>query len=87
MAIKDGSQETVVGKTGARRSVGVAFERAQVVLERACSPIGLLASPDGYLHVWAMGFPHQAWSAGMYIFAHRCVEEGRMPIFESGEQW
>ena len=27
-----------------------------------------------------MGYPHQAWSAGMYIFAHRCVEERRVSI-------
>ncbi|GAB4473444.1 MAG: hypothetical protein Kow00124_12430 [Anaerolineae bacterium] len=27
-----------------------------------------------------MGYPHQAWSAGMYIFAHRCVTEGRVPL-------
>jgi glycogen debranching enzyme len=29
-----------------------------------------------------MGYPHQAWSAGMYIYAHRCVAEGRVPVFE-----
>jgi glycogen debranching enzyme len=27
-----------------------------------------------------MGYPHQAWSAGMYIFAHRCVTEGYVPV-------
>jgi hypothetical protein len=27
-----------------------------------------------------MGYPHQAWSAGMYIFAHHCVTEGRIPL-------
>jgi len=32
-----------------------------------------------------MGYPHQAWSAGMYVFAHRCVQEGRVPIFD--ETW
>ena len=32
-----------------------------------------------------MGYPHQAWSAGMYVFAHRCVELGRVPIFD--ETW
>ena len=25
-----------------------------------------------------MGYPHQAWSAGMYIFAHRCVAEEKV---------
>ena len=29
-----------------------------------------------------MGYPHQAWSAGMYVYAHRCVAEGKMPVFE-----
>lgn len=28
-----------------------------------------------------MGFPHQAWSAGMYVYAYRCVMDGRVPIF------
>jgi len=32
-----------------------------------------------------MGYPHQAWSAGMYVFAHRCAQEGRVPIFD--ETW
>jgi len=32
-----------------------------------------------------MGYPHQAWSAGMYVFAHRCVQESRVPVFD--ETW
>jgi len=32
-----------------------------------------------------MGYPHQAWSAGMYVFAHHCVQEGRVSIFD--ETW
>lgn len=27
-----------------------------------------------------MGYPHQAWSAGMYVFAYHCVREGRVPL-------
>lgn len=27
-----------------------------------------------------MGYPKQAWSAGMYVFAHHCVTEGHVPI-------
>ena len=27
-----------------------------------------------------MGYPHQAWSAGMYIFAYRCVAQERVPL-------
>jgi hypothetical protein len=30
-----------------------------------------------------MGYPHQAWSAGMYVFAHQCVQTGHAPIFEA----
>ena len=32
-----------------------------------------------------MGYPHQAWSAGMYVFAHHCVMNGRVPIL-AGER-
>lgn len=28
-----------------------------------------------------MGYPHQAWSAGMYVFAYECVKRGTVPIF------
>jgi glycogen debranching enzyme len=27
-----------------------------------------------------MGAKHQAWSAGMYLFAHECVKQGRVPL-------
>ena len=33
-----------------------------------------------------MGYPHQAWSAGMYVYAYRCVTEGRVPVFD-GDPW
>ena len=33
--------------------VETAFEKAREVLTRECSPIGLMASPEGYPHVWA----------------------------------
>src|SRR5512137_1001373 len=32
---------------------GVALEKAQEILGTECSPIGLMASPEGYPHVWA----------------------------------
>jgi glycogen debranching enzyme len=32
-----------------------------------------------------MGYPHQAWSAGMYVFAYYCVEQGRVPILALSE--
>jgi glycogen debranching enzyme len=32
-----------------------------------------------------MGYPHQAWSAGMYIFAYHCVRDERVPALWEGE--
>jgi len=32
-----------------------------------------------------MGYPHQAWSAGMYAFAYHCVRDGRLPRFDRDE--
>ena len=29
-----------------------------------------------------MGFPKQAWSAAMYVYAHRAVESGELPLFD-----
>src|SRR5574341_191282 len=29
------------------------FEKAEAILTRECSPIGLMASPEDYPHVWA----------------------------------
>ncbi len=34
-----------------------------------------------------MGFPHQAWSAGMYVYAYRCVQDGWLPVFDLAEGW
>lgn len=31
----------------------LALEKAKTILTRECSPLGLMASPEGYLHVWA----------------------------------
>src|SRR5512135_2720768 len=33
--------------------VEIALEKAQKTLDSECSPIGLMASPEGYPHVWA----------------------------------
>jgi glycogen debranching enzyme len=30
-----------------------------------------------------MGYPHQAWSAGMYVFAHHCVSTSTVPFFST----
>lgn len=29
-----------------------------------------------------MGYPHQAWSAGMYVFAYHCVQEGQVRLLD-----
>ncbi len=29
-----------------------------------------------------MGYPHQAWSAGMYVFAHQCIAQGNVRLLE-----
>lgn len=31
----------------------IALEKALTILASECSPIGLMASPEGYPHVWA----------------------------------
>jgi hypothetical protein len=33
--------------------IHTALEKAQIILKSECSPIGLMASPEGYPHVWA----------------------------------
>jgi hypothetical protein len=33
--------------------IATALEKAQTILKSECSPIGLMASPEGYPHVWA----------------------------------
>jgi glycogen debranching enzyme len=35
------------------RLTDLALEKAHAILKTECSPIGLIASPDGYPHVWA----------------------------------
>lgn len=34
-----------------------------------------------------MGCAHQSWSAGMYIYAYRCVEAGRVVVFDRDGGW
>ena len=40
-------------QNSAQPIVEIALERAQKILESECSSIGLMASPEGYPHVWA----------------------------------
>ena len=30
-----------------------------------------------------MGYPHQAWSAGIYVFAHHCVNTATVPFLSA----
>ncbi len=32
-----------------------------------------------------MGYPLQAWSAGMYVFAYHCVQTGKVPLLPIGQ--
>lgn len=34
-----------------------------------------------------MGFAGQSWSAAMYVFAHECVERGRVGVFDLESGW
>jgi glycogen debranching enzyme len=34
-----------------------------------------------------MGFPHQTWSAAMFIYAHDAVQHGRPAVFNPGHGW
>jgi glycogen debranching enzyme len=64
------------------------LERARDALYRLA-----LANKQGREHEWEFnewfhgvtgepkGSPDQSWSAGMYIYAHSCVREGREPVF------
>jgi glycogen debranching enzyme len=33
-----------------------------------------------------MGYPHQAWSAGMYVYAHQCVQQEQVPLLDGGQR-
>ncbi len=65
------------------------LEEARRQLERLAEVNRLGIEEEWEFNEWChgrtgrpMGYPHQAWSAGMYLFAHRCVAEGRVPVFE-----
>ncbi len=63
-------------------------ERAAQVLQRLAEVNRLGAEEEWEFNEWChgrtgrpMGYPHQAWSAGMYLFAYHCVRDGRVPVF------
>ncbi len=68
-------------------------ERAAQVLEKLAEVNRQGVDEEWEFNEWChgatgrpMGYPHQAWSAGMYVFAYRCVETGRVPIFEAWDE-
>jgi hypothetical protein len=76
----------VLVKTGRR-------EEAQRQLERLAEVNRLGVNEEWEFNEWChgrtgrpMGYPHQAWSAGMYVYAHHCVADGRVPVF-GDETW
>ncbi len=69
------------------------LEEARRQLERLAEVNRLGVEEEWEFNEWChgrtgrpMGYPHQAWSAGMYAYAHRCAAEGRVPVFDS-ETW
>ncbi|MGD2178096.1 MAG: amylo-alpha-1,6-glucosidase [Anaerolineae bacterium] len=69
------------------------LEEAQRQLEKLAQVNRLGVNEEWEFNEWChgrtgrpMGYPHQAWSAGMYVYAHRCVTETRVPVF-GGDLW
>lgn len=50
-----------------------AYEKACTVLDRACSPLGLMALPEGYPHVWARDSAITALGAGLLPGHETCL--------------
>lgn len=56
-----------------REITEIAYEKARAVLESACSPLGLMASPEGYPHVWARDSAITALGAGLLPDHEPCL--------------
>jgi len=63
------------------------MEQARIELEKLAEVNRQGADGEWEFSEWChgrsgrpMGYPHQAWSAGMYAFAYHCVEQGKVPI-------
>ena len=63
------------------------MEQARIELEKLAEVNRQGADGEWEFNEWChgrsgrpMGYPHQAWSAGMYAFAYHCVEQGKVPI-------
>ena len=51
----------------------IAYDQACAILESACSPLGLMASPEGYPHVWARDSAITALGAGLLPGHEACL--------------
>jgi glycogen debranching enzyme len=63
------------------------MDAAQLQLEKLAQVNRLGVDEEWEFNEWChgstghpMGYPHQAWSAGMYIFAYHCVARGTVPL-------
>lgn len=63
------------------------MEQARQQLEKLAEVNHLGVDAEWEFNEWChgrtgkpMGYPHQAWSAGMYIFAYHCVHDKMVPI-------
>jgi hypothetical protein len=63
------------------------LDEAQQQLEKLAALNRLGVEEEWEFNEWChgrsgrpMGYPHQAWSAGMYIFAYHCVRESLVTI-------
>jgi glycogen debranching enzyme len=63
------------------------MEEARLQLERLAELNRLGLEGEWEFNEWChgrtgqpMGYPHQAWSAGMYVFAHYCVQNECVPL-------
>jgi len=50
-----------------------AYDKARAVLDGACSPLGLMASPEGYPHVWARDSAITALGTGLLSGHEACL--------------
>lgn len=64
------------------------LEQAQKSLEKLAALNRLGIEQEWEFNEWfhgktgrPMGYPHQAWSAGMYVYAYRCVMDGKLPYW------
>ena len=67
------------------------MDEAQFQLEKLAEVNRLGVDEEWEFNEWChgrsgrpMGYPHQAWSAGMFIFAYYCVSSGRVPSILAG---